>query len=414
MLSRLATQIQQSSGQRASLVMRAITPIVPVRAMSATNQKPAQKAEGKQKIVCALYEGGEAGKKNKNIYGCVQNELGLRKFLEDRGHEFIVTSDKDGPDSVLEKHLHDATVVISQPFWPAYLTPERIQKAKKLKLAITAGVGSDHVDLEAACKHELTVLEVTGCNVVSVAEHVVMQILALVRNYIPAYKQVVNGQWDIAAIADRAWDLEGKHVGTVAAGRIGLRVLQRLKPFDVHLHYCDKYRLPESVEKELNVTYHANVESLVKACDVVTINCPLHSETERLFNADLISKMKKGSYLVNTARGKIVDTDALVEAVERGHIEGYAGDVWFPQPASRYHPWRQMPRHAMTPHYSGTTLSAQARYASGVKSILEAYFDGKPQTFENLIVDRGTVVSPAYTRGPTTGGANIKTHVTSS
>jgi len=345
----------------------------------------------------------------------VQNELGLRKFLEDRGHEFIVTSDKDGPDSVLEKHLHDATVVISQPFWPAYLTPERIDKAKKLKLAITAGVGSDHVDLEAACKHGLSVLEVTGCNVVSVAEHVVMQILALVRNYIPAYKQVVNGQWDIAAIADRAWDLEGKHVGTVAAGRIGLRVLQRLKPFDVHLHYCEKpqFRLPESVEKELNVKYHPNVESLVKECDVVTINCPLHSETERLFNAKLIAKMKKGSYLVNTARGKIVDTDALVEAVESGHIEGYAGDVWFPQPASRYHPWRQMPRHALTPHYSGTTLSAQARYASGVKSILEAYFEGKPQKLEDLIVDRGVVVSPAYVRGPTTGGANIKTHVTS-
>jgi formate dehydrogenase len=232
-----------------------------------------------------------------------------------------------------------------------------------------------------------------------------MQILALVRNYIPAYHQVVNGQWDIAAIADRAWDLEGKSVGTVAAGRIGYRVLQRLKPFDVKLHYCDYQRLTPEQERELGVKYHARVEDMVKECDIVTINCPLHKETENLFNAKLLQSMKKGSYIVNTARGKIVDRDALVAAVKSGHIEGYAGDVWFPQPAPKDHPWRQMPRHAMTPHYSGTTLSAQARYAAGVREILTNYFTGKPQKAENLIAEGGKVVSRAYTVGNTTTGS---------
>jgi len=278
--------------------------------------------------------------------------------------------------------------------------------AKNLKLAITAGVGSDHVDLQKAAEKNVTVAEVTGCNVVSVAEHVVMQILALVRNYIPAYKQVVDGQWDIARIADKAWDLEGKHVGTVAAGRIGYRVLQRLKPFDVKLHYYDIKRLPAEVEKELGATYHKSVEDMVKVCDVVTINSPLHKDTEDLFNAQLIAKMKKGSYLVNTARGKIVNTNALVEAIKSGHIEGYAGDVWFPQPATKDHPWRSMPRHAMTPHYSGTTLSAQARYAAGVKDILECYFDGKPYRNEYLIVDKGKLASPAYTLSNSTKGSH--------
>eukprot|EP00644_Phytophthora_capsici_P003165 jgi/Phyca11/504334/fgenesh2_kg.PHYCAscaffold_7_\ len=181
-------------------------------------------------------------KVNPNIFGCVENELGLRKFLEDRGHEFVVTSDKDGDNSEFARNLHDADVVISQPFWPAYITRERIAKAPKLKLAITAGIGSDHVDLAAACDRNITVAEVTGSNVVSVAEHVVMMILSLVRNYMPAYKQVVDGQWDIAAIANHAHDLENKHVGVVAAGRIGLRVLRRLHPFDVKLHYTDKAR----------------------------------------------------------------------------------------------------------------------------------------------------------------------------
>jgi len=359
----------------------------------------------KEKIVCALYEGGEAGKKNPKIYGCVENALGLKPWLSSLGHEFIVTSDKDGENSKFEKNLKDATVVISQPFWPAYMTKRRIDMAPKLKLAITAGVGSDHVDLEAACNRKITVAEVTGCNVVSVAEHVVMQILALVRNFIPAYKQVVDGKWDIAAIADEAWDLEGKHVGTVAAGRIGHRVLQRLKAFDVHLHYTDVFRLPPEEEKALGVTYHKTVEDMVKVCDVVTINAPLHPQTENLFDEKLIRQMKKGSFLVNTARGKIVNRDALVKALKDGHLQGYAGDVWFPQPAPEDHPWRQMPRHAMTPHYSGTTLSAQARYAAGVKDILSNYFEGKPQRKDYLIADKGTLVSRAYTQGNTTGGS---------
>ncbi|RAJ55696.1 formate dehydrogenase, partial [Streptomyces sp. Amel2xB2] len=119
------------------------------------------------------------------LLGSVSGELGLRSFLESRGHTLVVTSDKEGPDSVFDRELVDADVVISQPFWPAYLTAERIARAEKLKLAVTAGIGSDHVDLDAAIARGITVAEVTFSNSVSVAEHVVMMILSLVRNYLP-------------------------------------------------------------------------------------------------------------------------------------------------------------------------------------------------------------------------------------
>src|SRR5580704_15357598 len=300
-----------------------------------------------------------------HLLGSVSGELGLGKFLEGGGHKLVVTSDKDGRDSALDKALPEAEVAISQPFWPAYLTAERIAKAPKLKLAITAGIGSDHVDLSAAMKRGITVAEVTYCNSISVAEHVVMMILSLVRNYIPSYNWVIQGGWNIADCVQRSYDLEGMTVGTVAAGRIGTAVLRRLKPFDVKLHYTDRHRLPDSVEKELNLTYHPDAESLVKVCDVVTINCPLHPETEHLFNDKLLGKMKRGAYIINTARGKICDRDAIVRALESGQIAGYAGDVWFPQPAPQDHPWRTMPNAGMTPHISGTSLSAQARYAAG-------------------------------------------------
>ena len=342
------------------------------------------------------------------LLGSVSGELGLRKFLEDQGHTLVVTPDKDGPNSQFERELPDADVVISQPFWPAYLTEERIKKAKKLKLAITAGIGSDHVDLQAAMDRGVTVAEVTFCNSISVSEHVVMMILALVRNYIPSYQWVVKGGWNIADCVKRSYDLEGMNVGTVAAGRIGLAVLRRLKPFDVKLHYMDRHRLPETVEKELGLTYHANVESMVKVCDVVTINCPLHPETEHMFNDELISKMKRGAYIINTARGKICDRDAIVRALESGQLAGYAGDVWFPQPAPQDHPWRTMPHHGMTPHISGTSLSAQARYAAGTREILEAFLGGKPIRDEYLIVDGGKLAGTgahSYSAGDATKGS---------
>src|SRR5277367_2270783 len=342
------------------------------------------------------------------LLGSVSGELGLRKYVESLGHTLIVTSDKDGPDSVFEKELPDAEVVISQPFWPAYLTAARIAKSPKLKMAITAGIGSDHVDLQAAMERGITVTEVTYCNSISVAEHVVMMILALVRNYIPSYQWVVRGGWNIADCVERSYDLEGMQVGTVAAGRIGSAVLRRLQPFEVGLHYTDRHRLPLEVEQELGVTFHADVESLVSVCDVVTINAPLYPETENLFDAALLAKMKRGAYLVNTARGKICDRDAVVRACESGQLAGYAGDVWFPQPPPADHPWRTMPHHGMTPHVSGTSLSAQARYAAGTREILECWLEGRPIREEYLIVDGGALAGAgahSYSAGDTTGGS---------
>ena len=154
-------------------------------------------------------------------------------------------------------------------------------------------------------------------------------------------------------------------------------MLRLLKPFDVHLHYMDRHRLPEAVEKELNLTHHTSLESLTKVCDVVTLNCPLHPETEHMINDKSLKNFKRGAYLVNTARGKLCDRDAIVRALESGQLAGYAGDVWFPQPPPQDHPWRTMPHHGMTPHISGTSLSAQTRYAAGMREILECYFAGQ-------------------------------------
>lgn len=141
-------------------------------------------------------------------------------------------------------------------------------------------------------------IEVTGSNVVSVAEHVIMTILVLVRNFVPAHEQVASGGWDVAGVAKGEYDLENKVVGTVAVGRIGERVLRRLKAFECkELLYFDYQPLQPEIEKEIGCRRVDTLEEMLGQCDIVTINCPLHEKTQGLFNKDLISKMKKGMFL---------------------------------------------------------------------------------------------------------------------
>jgi formate dehydrogenase len=307
------------------------------------------------------------------LLGDLSGALGLRSFLAARGDTLIATSDENGPNSVFERALPEADIVISQPCWPARLTAERIAKAGKLKLVITAGVGSDHIDLAAAAARGLTVAEVTHSASVSSAEHAVMLILSLVHNAGPSHAPRAEREQTIAGRLMRAYDLEGMQVGSVGTGRAGFAVLRRLRPFDVRLHYTDPRRLPLAVESELCLTYHPDLASMLPVCDVVTIHCPLHAGTAGLFDAPMIGRMKRGAYLVNTARAAICDRDALAHALETGQLAGYAADASCALPLA------------------GATLSAQARYAAGTREILESWFAAVPIRADYLILDRGSV-----------------------
>ncbi|KZT72106.1 hypothetical protein DAEQUDRAFT_57242 [Daedalea quercina L-15889] len=354
------------------------------------------------KVLAILYRGGEAAKQEPRLLGAIENQLGIRSWLEAQGHEFIVSDDKEGPNSDFQKHIVDAEVLITTPFHPGYLTRDLIEKSKNLKLCVTAGVGSDHVDLNACVERGIQVLEVTGSNVVSVAEHVVMSILLLVRNFVPAHEMIERGDWMVSEVARNAYDLEGKVVGTIGCGRIGYRVLQRLMPFNCkELLYFDYADLPADAAKAINARRVADLKEMVAQCDIVTVNCPLHEGTRGLVNAELLKHFKKGAWIVNTARGAICDKDAIAAALKSGQINGYAGDVWNVQPAPKDHPWRTMKNsigggNGMVPHYSGTTLDAQARYAAGTKQILENYFSGKSQEPANVIVGKGKFETKAY------------------
>jgi formate dehydrogenase len=343
------------------------------------------------KIVAVLYPGGEAAD-NPEVLGCAENALGLRDALGDE-HEIVSTTEREGGE--LMGHLRDADVLITTPFWPVYVTKEMLGGAENLKLILTAGVGSDHVDLGEAAERGITVAEITGSNTVSVAEHAVMQVLALVRNFVPAYKDIVDGGWSIGEIAVRSHDLEEKTVGIYGAGQIGQLIAHRLKPFDVKMLYYKRSRLGTTEELYLGIRY-ATLEEMLRECDVIVVASPLTPETRGLFDRETLFGMKEGAHLVNIARGAIVERDALVEALETGHLAGYAGDVWDPEPAPPDHPWRTMPNHAMTPHVSGTTLEAQQRYAAGVRESLENFIQGRPIRDDYVMVADGEIQSGSY------------------
>ena len=187
------------------------------------------------------------------------NTLGLKKHLGDEHDLVIIQSDQD-----LDEHLNDVEVVISSPFLPAYITKERQEEAPNLKLSITAGVGSDYVDLDAAKDNEISVVEVTGSNQVSTAEHAVMTMILLLRNFQEGNRQAHEGEWNLPKVGNRAYDVENKTIGIMGYGKIGQLVAERIKPFGVEIQHYD----PQE-EEDTELSKAVSFGELLETSDVI-------------------------------------------------------------------------------------------------------------------------------------------------
>lgn len=299
----------------------------------------------------------------------VQAQIGMVRALF-QGHTVeLATSVEE-----LEPHLADCEVLISTAFTP--ITRAMLEKAGQLRFIQVAGVGVDHVDIESARGLGITVASVTGANTVSVAEHVVMVALAMMRGLIPAHNMMARGEWSLPYWIAHARDLQGKTVGIIGMGRIGREVATRLLPFGVTTFYYDANPLPPDQEDALGVTY-LDLDALLPECDVVTLHLPLTPETHGLFNRERLKRMKYGAFLINTARAEMVDTDALVELLQ-GHLGGAAIDVFHPEPPPADHPLLKLPNVILTPHGAGVTQEAQQRIAQGVIQNVLRFLEGRP------------------------------------
>ena len=216
--------------------------------------------------------------------------------------------------------------------------------ADRLKVIARYGVGLDRVDLPAARQKGIVVTYTPGANSVSVAELAIGLMLSLARQ-IPAASQAASrGEWPRYI----GFTLEGRTIGLIGLGAIGRHVAQRLSGFECHILAYDVQ--PDTAFAQKQGIVLTSIDDLLAQSDLVSLHLPLLPETRQMVNASFIAKMKPGAYLVNTARGELIDEDALLEALKSGQLRGAALDCFQEEPPAPDHPLLALPQVIATPH----------------------------------------------------------------
>uniref|UniRef100_A0A7C3WK83 Glyoxylate reductase n=1 Tax=Thermofilum pendens TaxID=2269 RepID=A0A7C3WK83_THEPE len=254
---------------------------------------------------------------------------------------------------------------------------EVFDAAPNLKVVSTYSVGFDHIDVAEATRRGVYVTNTPGVLTDAVAEFTVGLILAVTRRIVEADKLIRSGGWD------KPWhpyfltgpELRGKTVGLIGLGRIGVAVAKRLSSFDVKMLYYDIERRWD-VETVLNIEY-TDIDTILREADIVSLHVPLTKDTYHLINEERLRKMKKTAYLINTARGAVVDTAALIKALEESWIAGAALDVFEQEPLPPDHPLTKFENVVLTPHIASATIEARQRMAELAAKNLVAVLKGE-------------------------------------
>jgi D-3-phosphoglycerate dehydrogenase len=266
---------------------------------------------------------------------------------------------------------YDAMVVRSA----TKVTAEVIEAGKRLRAIGRAGSGVDNIDVEAATQRGIIVVNAPASNSVAVAELTVGLILSLARQIPQAYVSVQQGKWERSKFV--GWEIRGKTLGLVGLGRIGAEVARRLRGMQVNLLAYDPVVSFDRAE-QLGVTI-GTMEELVERSDIISIHVPLVDSTRNLFDAERIGKMKPGSFLINASRGGIVNEEALLEALDSGHLGGAALDVYSSEPPTD-NKLIGHPKIITTPHLGASTTEAQVLVGTDVaEGVLAALQGGTPQ-----------------------------------
>ncbi|WP_204180435.1 MULTISPECIES: phosphoglycerate dehydrogenase [unclassified Staphylococcus] len=250
------------------------------------------------------------------------------------------------------------------------VTSNIIAAAPNLKVIARAGVGVDNIDVEAATKHGVIVINAPDGNTISATEHSMAMILSMARNVPQAHQSLKNGKWDRKAY--RGTELYNKTLGVIGAGRIGIGVAKRAQSFGMNILAFDPY-LSEDKAKELNVT-RATVDEIAEQADFVTVHTPLTPKTKGIVDKVFFEKAKPTLQIINVARGGIIDEDALVEALDTNQIQGAAIDVFESEPATES-PLVAHDKIIVTPHLGASTVEAQEKVAVSVANEIIDIFE---------------------------------------
>jgi len=262
-----------------------------------------------------------------------------------------------------------------------------IENAPRLRIIAQYAVGYDNIDVECATKHGIYVTNTPGVLTETVADHTWALILAVSRRIVEADHYVRSGEWWNSKTGWHpmmmlGYDVYGKTLGIVGLGRIGTAVARRAKGFNMKILYYDRRRKPE-LEKELGAKY-VDLETLLRESDIVSIHVALTPETRHMIGEKELKLMKKTAFLINTARGAVVDTNALVKALKEGWIAGAALDVFEQEPLPPDHPLCKLKNVVLAPHAGSASWETRTKMADIVAENLIAFAKGEiPPTLVN-------------------------------
>jgi D-3-phosphoglycerate dehydrogenase len=249
------------------------------------------------------------------------------------------------------------------------LTADILAGQNRLKAIVRAGVGVDNIDLAAATREGIVVMNTPAGNTTSTAEHTIAMLLALSRNIAAAASSMRAGKWERKKFTGT--QLAGKTLAIIGLGRIGQSVAQRAAGLEMKVIGYDPFLSAERAAEQ-GIELYRDVDDLVRCCDYLTVHTPLNDETRGMIDAERIAKMKKGVRIINCARGGIVDENALAEAIESGHVAGAALDVFVHEPPENS-PLINLPNVLTTPHLGASTSEAQELVAIEAAEIITGF-----------------------------------------
>lgn len=299
---------------------------------------------------------------------------GIEKLHSADDVEVIQKTNLSKEELMLEIESADALLVRSQ----TQVTAEIIEKAARLKVIARAGVGVDNIDIPAATRKGIIVVNAPDGNTISTAEHTFAMLISLSRNIPQAYHSIIQGKWDRKKYV--GIELSGKTLSIIGLGRIGSELAKRAKAFQMKVVAFDPY-LTQERAKELGVE-QATFEEAISIGDYITVHTPLTKSTHHLINRKTFAQMKRGVRILNCARGGIIDENALYQAIQDGIVAGAALDVFEKEPPGS-HPLFSLPQVIATPHLGASTVEAQENVAIDVSE--EVLHILRDQPFKNAV-----------------------------
>lgn len=295
------------------------------------------------------------------------------QLVAERGYRTVHTPPY-ADSAVISDHLRQtgAVAIVSRM---GRLDADVMEAGQTLRVISKHGVGVDNIDLEAASQRGIPVLVATGANAVSVAEHAIALLLAVVKQIVPLDTGLRAGKWEKPGFQGR--ELAGATLGLVGMGAIAQATGRFAKGLGLKLVGFDPYA-PDEVFRDLGATRCKTLDELLPQAEILSLHCPLTDETRAIVNAENLSKMPKGSFVINTARGGLVDETALLAMVRSGQLAGAGLDSFAAEPPGADHPFWSEPRIVVTPHIGGVTREAGARVGvEAVRGIIEI-LEGRP------------------------------------